>query len=87
MMICKENEMMALQPIPETMEKKTITLEGTFIYPVKCGERAIFTYNDHVVRTSTVSEILEITAEYIKFETRNSIYIVSYRNLPPHTCA
>ena len=40
MMICKENEMMALQPIPETMEKKTVILKGTFIYPVKCGERA-----------------------------------------------
>ena len=31
MMICKENEMMALQPIPETMEKKTVILKGTFM--------------------------------------------------------
>ena len=83
MMICKENEMMALQPIPETMEKKTVILKGTFISPVKCGERAIFTYNGQVMRTSTVSEILEITADYIKFETRNSIYIVSYHSLLP----
>ena len=88
MMICKENEMMALQSIPETMEKKTVILKGTFISPVKCGERAIFTYNGQVMRTSTVSEILEITADYIKFETRNSIYIVSYHSLlPTHTCA
>lgn len=88
MMICKENKNMALQPMSEINGKKMVILTGIFLSPVKCGERAVFTYSGQVVRTSTVSVILEVTAEHIKFETKNSIYIVSYRTLPPsHTCA
>ncbi len=86
-MFFKEN-IVAKQPATEIIGKTTVILTGTFLSPVKSGEKALFTYNGQVVRTSTVFEILEITADYIKFETRNSIYIVSYPNLPPtRTCA
>lgn len=87
MMFCKEN-IVVQQPVSEISTKKTVILMGTFLAPVKRGEKALFTYNGQVVRTSTVFEILEITANYIKFETRNSIYVVSHQNLPPtNTCA
>lgn len=86
-MFFKEN-IVAKQPATEIIGKTTVILTGTFLSPVKSGEKALFTYNGQVVRTSTVFEILEITADYIKFETRNSIYIVSHPNLPPtRTCA
>lgn len=79
---------MTLQAVSEIYGKKMILLSGTFLAPIKCGERAVFTYNGQVVRTSTVLEIQEITAEYIRFETRNSIYMVRHQNLPPaRTCA
>lgn len=87
MMICKENSM-KLQTVSEICEKKMVLLTGTFLAPLKCGEKAIFTYNGQVVRTSTVFNIQEITADYIKFETRNSIYLVRHQDLPPApTCA
>ena len=86
-MFYKEN-IVVQQPVSEISTKKTVILMGTFLAPVKRGEKALFTYNGQVVRTSTVFEILEITANYIKFETRNSIYIVGHQNLPPtNSCA
>lgn len=86
-MIGKKNDM-TLQAVSEIYGKKMILLSGTFLAPIKCGERVVFTYNGQVVRTSTVLEIQEITAEYIRFETRNSIYMVRHQNLPPaRTCA
>lgn len=87
MMIFKENST-ELQTVSEICEKKVVLLTGTFLAPLKCGVKAVFTYNGQVVCTSTVLNIQEITADYIKFETRNSIYMVSHQNLPPaHTCA
>ena len=67
----------------EICEKKMVLLSGTFLAPLRCGEKAVFTYNGQVMRTSTVLNIQEITADYIKFETRNSIYLVRHQNLPP----
>lgn len=82
MMICKEKSM-ELQTVSEICEKKMVLLSGTFLAPLRCGEKAVFTYNGQVMRTSTVLNIQEITADYIKFETRNSIYLVRHQNLPP----
>lgn len=87
MMICKENST-ELLTVSEICEKKMILLTGTFLAPLRCGVKAVFTYNGQVVCTSTVLKIQEITADYIKFETRNSIYVVNHQNLPPaNTCA
>lgn len=86
-MICKENTT-KLQTVSEVCEKKMVLLTGTFLAPLKCGVKAVFIYNGQVVRTSTVLNIQEITADYVKFETRNSIYMVHHQNLPPaRTCA
>ena len=57
-------------------EKKDIILTGTILSPIRKEERAFITVNGHVLRTSTVVDLLEVSAEYVKFETRNTIYTV-----------
>lgn len=63
-----------IKPIADN--KKAVILTGTILSPIMKNERACITMNGHVIRTSTVVELLEASAEYVKFETRNTIYTI-----------
>lgn len=64
------------------IEKKNVTLTGILMDVLRPGMPARYLYNGNLIRTSTVKEILEATPDYIRFETRNSIYTISYKKLP-----
>ena len=57
-------------------EKKLVYLSG-ILSTVKIGERAAIKHCGVLIRTSPVVSILAVTPDYVKFETRNSVYAVS----------
>lgn len=61
---------------PTAAGKKNIVLTGTVLSPIKREERAFITVIGRVIRTSTVVDLLEMSSEYVKFETRNTVYTV-----------
>lgn len=70
----KETLIQAIQPT--VTGKRDIILTGTIFSPIRKEERAFITVNGRVLRTSTVVDLLEVSSEYVKFETRNTIYTV-----------
>ena len=57
-------------------EKKLTYIVGV-LSPVKLGERVLIRYGKGFVWTTPVVSILAVTADYVKFETQNSIYAVT----------
>lgn len=65
-----------------TCSKPEINLTAKLIEALKPGFPALFLYNGSLIRTSAVQAILEDSPDQVKFETKNSIYTLSYDNLP-----
>lgn len=42
----------------------------------------MYLYQGNLIRTSTVQALLEALPEYVCFETKNSIYTISYTTIP-----
>lgn len=57
--------------------KKRIYISGQLLYPLKEGQRAVIKHGGDFIRTSKVVDILEVTLDYVRFETMNTVYQVS----------
>lgn len=57
--------------------KKCIYITGQLLYPLKEGQRAVIKHGGDFIRTSKVVDILEVTLDYVRFETMNTVYQVS----------
>ena len=56
-------------------DKKEITFMGWFFYPLKIGERAVISStNEFSILTSPILTILEVSNDFVTFETKNTIY-------------
>lgn len=64
------------------MMKKIINIEGSLVFPVRVGHKALIRYNGDFIRTSLVVEILANRTDYACFETMNSVYKVSLTPVP-----
>lgn len=80
-MFRRKNEMVAAIH-SGTAAKKSVTLTSILMDVLRPGMPAQYLYNGNLIRTSTVKEILEATPNYVRFETRNSIYTIAYEKLP-----
>lgn len=64
---------------PQTfVPKSKFYLTAVLLSPLKPGQCATFIYNGNVIRTSIVKNILEAATDYVRFETRHSIYTIGY---------
>lgn len=54
--------------------KKSTTLSGTLMFPLCVGNRALILHEGGYVHTSTVEAIHSVSANEIRFETRNTRY-------------
>ncbi len=57
--------------------KKTVCISGRIVFPLREGKRAVIQHRSGMIYTSSVVEILESTADYVCFETMNSVYQVA----------
>ena len=57
--------------------KKTISISGKVVFPLREGARAIIAYGGDFIYTSRVVEIYEVSEDFAHFETMNSIYRVA----------
>ena len=64
------------------MMKRIVSLEGSLVFPLQVGHRALIRRNGDFIRTSIVVEILANRADYACFETMNSVYKVSPAPVP-----
>ena len=62
--------------------KTQVYLTGSLVNILRAGTPALYLYQGNLIRTSTVQAILEASPEYVCFETRNSIYTISYTTIP-----
>ncbi|RAQ28679.1 Uncharacterised protein [uncultured Ruminococcus sp.] len=62
--------------------KKRISLSGRLLFPLKEGQCAVIQRGGDVIRTSRVVEILEVTDISVRFETMNTVYLVSTAPVP-----
>lgn len=62
--------------------KRQIRVTGALMEILRPGSPAIYLYHGNLIRTSTVQAILEASSSHVRFETTNSIYTISYNDLP-----
>ena len=62
--------------------KKSTTLDGTLMYPLVVGGRAVIYHNGQYIRTSRIIAIHDRTAEQIRFETLNTNYTLLLNPTP-----
>lgn len=62
--------------------KKTVCVNGNVAFPLEVGRRAVIRRGGDFVFTSLVVEIREQRADYVCFETMNSVYQVSLAPAP-----
>lgn len=62
--------------------KREVSVTGALTDILRPGLPAMYLYQGNLIRTSTVQAILEASAGHVRFETLNSIYTISYNNLP-----
>ena len=65
--------------------KKTISITGQIVFPLKEGSRAIIAYGGDFIYTSRVVDIIEVSEDFAHFETMNSVYKVAF--VPQNTFA
>ena len=58
--------------------KKTISITGQVVFPLREGSRAIIAYGGDFIYTSRVVDIIEVSEDFAHFETMNSIYKVTF---------
>ena len=57
--------------------KKKVEIIATVCFPIEIGKIAVLNaVNDGIVRTSPVEKLMSNSKRCVKFETRNSVYIV-----------
>ena len=64
------------------MMKKIVSLEGSLVFPLQVGHRALIRQNSDFIRTSVVVEIWADRKDYACFETMNCVYKVSLAPVP-----
>lgn len=62
--------------------KRQISVTGALMEILRPGLPAVYLYHGNLIRTSAVQAILEASADHVRFETKNSIYTISYNNQP-----
>ena len=67
--------------------KKTVCINGNVAFPLEVGRRAVIRRGGDFVFTSLVVDIREQCADYVCFETMNSIYQVSLAPVPVEVSA
>lgn len=72
--ICKLND-----------SKKQIALTGTLALPLRVGERALISYQNQSIITSSVKQILEVSDHGVIFETCNTLYDLTFIWIPIET--
>ncbi|MEQ2843219.1 hypothetical protein [Dorea longicatena] len=73
---------MTNQQINSTCKKETL-LTGQICLPLRVGERAVIIgTGSRSIMTSTVLLIQEVSADGVVFETKNTIYHLSYTSEP-----
>lgn len=53
-------------------------LSAVLLSPLRPGQCASYIYNGNVFRTAVVKNILEAATDYVRFETRHSVYTIGY---------
>lgn len=64
--------------------KKTVSISGKVVFPLREGARAVIACGGDFIYTSHVVEMFEESDDFAHFETMNSIYKVA---LVPHPVA
>ena len=59
------------------MSKQIVCIEGSLVFPLKVGKRAVIRRGGDFIRTSLVVEIREERIDYVCFETMYAVYRVS----------
>lgn len=62
--------------------KRSVSITATLANVLTPGMPAIYLYQGNLIRTSTVEAILEAAPNHVRFETRNSIYTLSFYHQP-----
>lgn len=60
--------------------KRQVSIPGTLMSVLMPGLSAVYLYNGTLIRTSIVQAILEVSPNYVRFETLNSIYTIYFNN-------
>ena len=58
--------------------KKNVKVTGTLANVLVPGAPAVYLYHGNLIRTTVVEAILEASPDHVSFETRNTIYTLSY---------
>ena len=70
--------MLVMMKRREQRRKPVISLTGTLARALRPGMPAVYLYQGFLIRTSAVEAILEADRAHVRFETKNSIYSISY---------
>ena len=62
--------------------KRHINVTATLAAVLTPGLPAVYLYQGNLIRTATVEAILEAAPNHVRFETRNSIYTLSFYHDP-----
>ena len=62
--------------------KRHINVTATLAAVLTPGLPAVYLYQGNLIRTTTVEAILEAAPNHVRFETRNSIYTLSFYHDP-----
>lgn len=62
--------------------KRSIFVTGVLADILTPGLPAVYLYQGNLIRTSTVEAILEAAPNHIRFETKTSIYTLSFYQQP-----
>ena len=58
--------------------KKNIQVTGTLTNILVPGAPAVYLHHGNLIRTTVVEAILEAAPDHVRFETKNTIYTLSY---------
>lgn len=62
--------------------KRRITVTATLAATLMPGMPAVYLYQGNLIRTTAVEAILEAAPSHVRFETKNSIYTLSFYHNP-----
>ena len=62
--------------------KRSIFVTATLANVLTPGMPAVYLYQGSLIRTSAVEAILEAAPNHVRFETKNSIYTLSFYRQP-----
>lgn len=62
--------------------KPSVIVTATLANVLTPGMSAVYLYRGNLIRTTTVEAILEAAPNHVRFETKNSIYTLSFYHQP-----